>query len=94
MHQCLEKYVAECLKGQTPTWMTKGRTVLIQNDKSKGRDASNYLPITCLPLGVEGKAESRGTGDQLYIDKMILREVKVRKKSQQWDRLIMKELLT
>jgi len=35
IHQYLEKY---------------GRTVQIQKDKSKGRDASNYLPITCLPL--------------------------------------------
>ena len=107
IHQYLEKYLAECLKGQTPTWMTKGRTVLIQKDKSKGRDASNYRPITCLPLcwklltallsdeiylfleenqflPEEQKGcrrKSRGTGDQLYIDKMILREVKVRKKS-------------
>ena len=107
MHQYLEKYFAECLEGQTPTWMTKGRTVLIQKDKSKGRDASNYRPITCLPLcwklltallsdeiysfleenqilPEEQKGcrrKSRGTGDQLYIDKMILREVKVRKKN-------------
>jgi len=107
IHQYLEKYLAECLKGQTPTWTTKGRTVLIQKDKSKGRDASNYRPITCLPLcwklltallsdeiylfleenqclPEEQKGcrrKSRGTGDQLYIDKMILREVKVRKKS-------------
>ena len=50
MHQYLEKYFAECLEGQTPTWMTKGRTVLIQKDKSKVRDACNYRPITCLPL--------------------------------------------
>ena len=50
MHQYLEKYFVECLEGQTPTWMTKGRTVVIQKDKSKGRDESNYWPITCLPL--------------------------------------------
>ena len=30
--------------------MTKGRTVLIQKDKSKGNETSNYRPITCLPL--------------------------------------------
>ena len=30
--------------------MTKGRTVLIQKDKSKGNVASNYRPITCLPI--------------------------------------------
>ena len=87
--------------------MTKGRTVLIQKDKSKGTFASNYRPITCLPLcwkiltalltdeiyaflennqflPEEQKGcrrKSRGTGDQLYIDKMILKEVKTRKKN-------------
>ena len=30
--------------------MAKGRTVLIQKDKSKGNEASNYHPITCLTL--------------------------------------------
>ena len=30
--------------------MTKGRTVLIKKDKSKGNEASNYHPFTCLPL--------------------------------------------
>ena len=30
--------------------MTKGRALLIQKDKSKGNEASNYGPITCLPL--------------------------------------------
>ena len=33
-----------------PDWMTKGKTVLIQNDSSKETAASNYRPITCLPL--------------------------------------------
>ena len=86
--------------------MTKGRTVLIQKDKSKGTFASNYRPITCLPLcwniltalltdeiyaflennqflPEEQKGcrrKSRETEDQLYINKMILKEVKTRKK--------------
>ena len=30
--------------------MTKGRRVLIQKGKSEGTAASNYRPITCLPL--------------------------------------------
>ena len=30
--------------------MTTGRTVLIQKDRSKGRAAGNYRPITCLPI--------------------------------------------
>ena len=50
MHQWLVKYLAECCKGTTPAWMTKGQTVLIQKDKSKGTFASKYRPITCLPL--------------------------------------------
>ena len=85
--------------------MTKGRTVLIQKDKSKGNFASNYRPITCLPLfwklmtGILAeeihaflsteiglpeeqkgcRKNSRGTIDLLFIDKTILREVKMRK---------------
>ena len=30
--------------------MTRGRTSFLQKDKSKGNVASNYRPITCLPL--------------------------------------------
>ena len=87
--------------------MTKERTVLTQKDKSKGNEASNYRPITCLPLtwklltGTiadeiygflenEGilleeqkgcRRKSKGTGDQLYIDQMLLQEVNRRKKN-------------
>ena len=50
MHTYLTQYLAHCLEGDTPEWMTKGRTVLIQKDKSKGIESSNYRPITCLPL--------------------------------------------
>ena len=32
------------------SWLTKGRTALLQKDKSKGNIASNYRPITCSPL--------------------------------------------
>ena len=43
--------LTKCLEeGKAPLWMTKGRTVLIHKDKSKGTAASNYRPITCLPL--------------------------------------------
>ena len=87
--------------------MTKGRTVLIQKDKSKGNEASNYRPITYLPLTWklltriiadeiygflenEGilpeeqkgcRRKSKGTGEQLYIHKMLLQDVKRRKKN-------------
>ena len=30
--------------------MTKLRTILLQKDKPKGNEASNYRPVTCLPL--------------------------------------------
>ena len=33
-----------------PSWLTRGRTSLLQKDKSKGNVASNYRPTTCLPL--------------------------------------------
>ena len=32
------------------SWLTRGKTALLQKDKSKGNIASNYRPITCLPL--------------------------------------------
>jgi len=32
-----------------PSWLTTGRTVLIQKDQTQGNNPSNYRPITCLP---------------------------------------------
>ena len=32
-----------------PSWLTRGRSSLLQKDKSKGSVASNYRPIICLP---------------------------------------------
>ena len=43
----LNEYLAA---GEVPKWMTRGRTVLIQRDVTKGNIASNYRPITCLPF--------------------------------------------
>ena len=43
----LVMYLQDCLD---PDWLTKGRAVLIQKDKVKGNIASNYRPVTCLPL--------------------------------------------
>ena len=36
--------------GFVPSWLTRGRTSLLQKDKSKGNVAINCRPITCLPL--------------------------------------------
>ena len=33
-----------------PSWLTRGRTSLLQKDKCKGNVANNYRPTTCLPL--------------------------------------------
>ena len=102
-HEVITSALQACLQaGEVPSWMVKGRTVLIQKDPSKGKIASNYRPIACLPLmwklltGVFSeklykhlvdnnllpdeqkgcRKRSRGTKDQLLIDKTILREVK------------------
>ena len=35
---------------KVPSWLTKGRTVLIPKDPAKGYTLSNLCLITCLPL--------------------------------------------
>ena len=37
-------------RGSVPSWLIKGTTSWLQKDKSKCNVASNYRPITCLPL--------------------------------------------
>ena len=101
-------YLQECLdSGVVPGWLIKGRTVLIQKDKAKRNIASNYQPITCLPLvwklltgtladelyaylekkillPEEQKGRRRkckGTSDLLFIDKIVLWEVRMRNKN-------------
>ena len=84
--------------------MVRGRTVLIQKDTAKGAQASNYRPITYLPMlwklltGVMGeqlyhhlernellsdeqkgcRKGSRGSKDQLLVDKAILKNCRRR----------------
>ena len=51
LHERVRLQLKECLdSGFVPSWLTRGRTSLLQKDKSKGNLASNYRPITCLPL--------------------------------------------
>jgi len=50
MHRPLRKQLEQSLEEGTPGWMPKGRTILIQKDKKQGNAASNYRPITCLPI--------------------------------------------
>ena len=51
LHGRVRSRLKECLdSGFVPDWMTKGRTDLLQKNKSKVNIGSNYRPITCLPL--------------------------------------------
>ena len=51
LHERVRLQLKECLdSGFVPSWLTRGRTSLLQKDKSRGNVASNYRPITCLPL--------------------------------------------
>ena len=97
-----------CLEnGNVLMWMTKGRKLLMQKDKEKGKTASNNRPITylslvwklltgaiteeiygfldtnlLLPQEQKGcRRKSRRTNDLLFIDKMIMRDVKMRKRN-------------
>ena len=49
LHENLVWHLNACLEGETSRRMTKGKTVLIQKDKSKRNVASDYRSITCLP---------------------------------------------
>ena len=50
LHERVMVQLKECLdSGFVPSWLTRGRTSLLQKDKSKGNVASNYRPTTCLP---------------------------------------------
>ena len=51
LHERVRLQLKECLDSEfAPSWLTRGSTSLLQKDKSKGNVASNYRPITCLPL--------------------------------------------
>ena len=54
-----------CLdSGFVPSWLTRGKTSLLQKDKSKGNIAINYRPIACLP--VMWKLLAGVIADQIY----------------------------
>ena len=52
LHERLRLQLKESLDSGSPSssWLIRGRTSLLQEDKSKGNVLSNYRPITCLPL--------------------------------------------
>ena len=50
LHERVRLQLKEYLdSGFVPSWLTRGRTSLLQKDKSKGNVASSYTPATCLP---------------------------------------------
>ena len=50
-HDRLTLEISRCLQGaQVPEWMTKGKSGLIQKERSKGDTPNNDRPITCLPM--------------------------------------------
>ena len=79
LHETVRLQLKECLDSVfVPSWLTRGRTSLLQKDKSKGNVASNYRPITCLPL--MWKLLTDVIADQLYAhldqEKLLLEEQK------------------
>ena len=51
IQEVLRRNLQKCLEnGNVPMWMAMGRTILMQKDEEKGKAASNYRPITSLPL--------------------------------------------
>ena len=50
--------------GFVPSWLTRGRTSLLQKNRSKGNVACSYIPITGLPL--MWKLLTGVTADQIY----------------------------
>ena len=77
LHERVRLLPNECLdSGFVPNWLTRGRTSLLQKDKSKGNVASNCRPITCLPL--MWKLLTGVIADQIYAhldqEKLLLEE--------------------
>ena len=66
LHERLSLKLKECLyNGFVPSCLTRGRTSLLQKDKSKGNVASNYRSITCFPL--MWKLLTGVIPDQIYV---------------------------
>ena len=102
LHERVRLQLKECLdNGIVPSWLTRGRTSLLQKDESKGNVASNYRPITCLPL--MWKLLTGVIADHIYAhldqEKLLPEEQKGRRKSSRGtndllyiDRAVIKEV--
>jgi hypothetical protein len=50
LHSRLARHMEELItNGDHPSWLTRGRTILIMKDPIQGPIPKNYRPITCLP---------------------------------------------
>ena len=65
LHERVRLQLKKCLDSVfVPSWLTRGKTSLLQKDKSKGNVASNYRPLTCLSL--IWKLSTGVIADQIY----------------------------
>ena len=65
LHERVRLQLKECLdSGSVPSLLTRGRTSLLQKEKSKDNVASNYRSITCLSL--MWKLLTGEIADQIY----------------------------
>ena len=63
LHGRVRSQLNECLdSGFVSSWLTKGKTALLQKDKTRGNIPSNYRPIkkTLWPLFMDGVQLSQG----------------------------------
>ena len=96
LHERVRLQLKECLDSEfLPSWLTRGRTSMLQKDKSKGNVASNYRPNLIADqiyvhldheklLLEEHKGYrkgSRGSNDLIFIDRAVIKEVKSRNKN-------------
>ena len=102
LHERVKLQLKECLdSGFVPGWLTRGRTSLLENDKSKSNVASNHRPITSLSL--MWKLLTGVIADQIYAyldqEKLLPEEQKGCRKSSRGtndllytDRAVIKEV--
>ena len=82
LHKRVRLQLKECLdSGFIPSWLTRRRTLLLRKDKSKGNVASDYRPITFLPL--MWKLLTGVIADQIYAH---LDQEKLLPEEQKWCR--------
>ena len=79
LYERVRLQLKECLdSGFVPSWLTTGKTSLLQKDKSKGNVGINYRLITCLPL--MWKLLTGVIADQIYAhldqEKLLLEKQK------------------